>query len=100
MATYPCCQRGAPRVIAAITQAVVITRMLRHVQLTAIPSSGRTRAPLLALSGYKAIEPAASLVQAHDLAGRIDLHDCGENRARAIDGGEGEGQGPGGDVAR
>jgi hypothetical protein len=33
LAHCPCCQRGARRVIAAITQEEVITRMLRHLQL-------------------------------------------------------------------
>jgi Putative transposase len=37
MATCPFCRRGSRRVIAAITQASVITRLLRHLQLASIP---------------------------------------------------------------
>jgi len=37
MATCPFCQRGALRIIAAITHEAVITRMLRHLKLAAIP---------------------------------------------------------------
>jgi hypothetical protein len=36
MATSPLCQRGALRIIVAITQEVVITRILRHLKLTAV----------------------------------------------------------------
>src|SRR5712691_8797418 len=36
MATCPFCQRGALRIIAAITPEVVITRMLRHLKLAAV----------------------------------------------------------------
>jgi len=37
MATCPWCQRGALRIIAAITQEAVITRILRHLKLAAVP---------------------------------------------------------------
>jgi hypothetical protein len=37
MATCPFCQRGALRIIAAITQEAVITRVLRHLKLAAVP---------------------------------------------------------------
>ena len=38
MATCPLCRRGALRIIAAITQESVITRILRHLKLAAVPS--------------------------------------------------------------
>ena len=37
MATCPFCLRGSLRIIAAITQEAVITRILRHLQLAAVP---------------------------------------------------------------
>ena len=37
MATCPLCQRGALRIIAVITQAEVIRKMLRHLKLAADP---------------------------------------------------------------
>jgi hypothetical protein len=37
MATCPFCQRGSLRIIAAITQESVITRILRHLQLASVP---------------------------------------------------------------
>lgn len=37
MATCPFCRRGALRLIAVITQESVITRILRHLQLAAVP---------------------------------------------------------------
>jgi hypothetical protein len=37
MATCPWCRRGTLRLIAAITQESVITRILRHLQLASIP---------------------------------------------------------------
>jgi hypothetical protein len=37
MATCPFCHRGALRIIAAITQESVITRIVRHFQLTSVP---------------------------------------------------------------
>src|SRR5439155_7286802 len=37
MATCPWCHRGALRLIAVITQESVITRILRHLQLAAVP---------------------------------------------------------------
>jgi hypothetical protein len=37
MATCPFCRRGALRIIAAITQESVITRILRHLKLAAVP---------------------------------------------------------------
>jgi len=37
MATCPCCRRGALRLIAAMTQEAVITRILRHLQLASVP---------------------------------------------------------------
>jgi len=37
MATCPFCRRGSLRIIAAITQEAVITRMLRHLKLASIP---------------------------------------------------------------
>ena len=36
MATCPFCQRGALRIIAAITPEAVSTRMLRHLKLAAV----------------------------------------------------------------
>ena len=36
-ATCPLCQRGALRIIAAITQESVITRLLRHLTLASVP---------------------------------------------------------------
>jgi len=37
MATCPFCRRGSLRIIAAITQESVITRILRHLQLASLP---------------------------------------------------------------
>jgi hypothetical protein len=37
IATCPFCRRGALRLIAVITQESVITRILRHLQLAAVP---------------------------------------------------------------
>ena len=37
MATCPLCRRGSLRIIAAITQASVITRILRHLKLASVP---------------------------------------------------------------
>jgi hypothetical protein len=37
MATCPFCRRGAPRLIAVITQESVIRHILRHLQLAAVP---------------------------------------------------------------
>jgi hypothetical protein len=37
MATCPFCRRGALRLIAAITQESVITRILRHLKLASLP---------------------------------------------------------------
>ena len=37
MVTCPWCRRGALRIIAAITQASVITRILRHLKLASVP---------------------------------------------------------------
>ncbi len=37
MATCPLCRRGALRFIAAMTQASVITRSLRHLKLASVP---------------------------------------------------------------
>jgi Putative transposase len=37
MATCPLCRRGALRIIAAITQESVITRILRHLKLASVP---------------------------------------------------------------
>ena len=37
MATCPFCRRGSLRIIAAITQESVITRILRHLQLASVP---------------------------------------------------------------
>ena len=37
MATCLFCLRGSLRIIAAITQEAVITRILRHLQLAAVP---------------------------------------------------------------
>ena len=37
MGTCPFCQRGSLRIIAAITQAEVIRKMLRHLKLAADP---------------------------------------------------------------
>ncbi len=37
MARCPCCQRGALRIIAAITHGEVIRKILRHLQLSADP---------------------------------------------------------------
>jgi len=37
MATCPFCRRGSLRIIAAITQAEVIRKMLRHLKLAADP---------------------------------------------------------------
>ena len=37
MATCPFCRRGSLRIIAAITQEAVITRILRHLQLASVP---------------------------------------------------------------
>ena len=37
MATCPFCRRGALRIIAAITQESVITRILRHLKLASVP---------------------------------------------------------------
>ena len=37
MATCPLCRRGALRIMAAITQESVITRILRHGKLASVP---------------------------------------------------------------
>jgi hypothetical protein len=37
MATCPFCRRGSLRIIAAITQESVITRILRHLKLASVP---------------------------------------------------------------
>jgi putative transposase len=37
MATCPLCRRGSLRIIAAMTQESVITRILRHLQLASVP---------------------------------------------------------------
>src|SRR5215471_3380994 len=37
MATCPFCRQGSPRIIAAITQAEVIRKILRHLQLASVP---------------------------------------------------------------
>src|SRR5882672_11850804 len=37
MAPCPLCRRGALRIIAAITQESVITRLLRHLKLASVP---------------------------------------------------------------
>ena len=37
MATCPLCRRGSLRIIAAITQEAVITRILRHCKLASVP---------------------------------------------------------------
>jgi hypothetical protein len=37
MATCPFCRRGALRIIAAITQELVLTRILRHLKLASVP---------------------------------------------------------------
>jgi hypothetical protein len=37
MATCPLCRRGSLRIIAAITQEAVITRILRHLKLASVP---------------------------------------------------------------
>jgi len=37
MATCPFCRGGSLRIIAAITQESVITRILRHLKLTSVP---------------------------------------------------------------
>ena len=37
MATCPFCRCGSPRIIAAITQEAVITRILRHCKLASVP---------------------------------------------------------------
>ncbi len=37
MATCPWCRRGSLRIIAAITQESVITRILRHLKLASVP---------------------------------------------------------------
>ena len=37
MATCPLCRRGSLRIIAAITQESVMTRLLRHLQLASVP---------------------------------------------------------------
>jgi len=37
MATCPFCQGGSLRIIVAITQESVITRILRHLKLTSVP---------------------------------------------------------------
>jgi hypothetical protein len=37
MATCPFCHQGTRRIIAAITQETVITRILRHLKLAAVP---------------------------------------------------------------
>lgn len=41
MATCPLCQRGSLRIMAVITQEVVITRMLRYLKLAAVPPPSR-----------------------------------------------------------
>ena len=38
LATCPLCYRGSLRIIAAMTQKSVITRILRHCMLASIPS--------------------------------------------------------------
>jgi hypothetical protein len=46
MATCPFCRRGSLRIIAAITQEAVMTRILRHLKLAAVPppiTPARTR---------------------------------------------------------
>jgi len=42
MATGPFCRRGSLRLIAAITQESVITRILRHLKRASLPLRGRT----------------------------------------------------------
>ena len=37
MATCPLCRRGALRIIAALTQASVLTRLLRPLKLASVP---------------------------------------------------------------
>jgi hypothetical protein len=37
MATCPLCRQGSLRIIAAITHEAVITRILRHLKLAAVP---------------------------------------------------------------
>jgi hypothetical protein len=37
MATCPLCRRGSLRLIAAITQESVISRILRHLKLASVP---------------------------------------------------------------
>jgi hypothetical protein len=37
MATCPFCRRGSLRIIAVLTQEAVITRILRHLKLVAVP---------------------------------------------------------------
>jgi len=37
LSTYPLCRRGSLRIIAAITHEAVITRILRHLKLAAVP---------------------------------------------------------------
>jgi len=37
MATCPLCRRGSLRIIAAMTQESVITRILRHLKLASVP---------------------------------------------------------------
>jgi hypothetical protein len=37
MATCPFCRRGSLRIITAITQELVITRILRHLKLASVP---------------------------------------------------------------
>src|SRR5262245_19038699 len=38
MATCPFCRRGSLRIIAAITQESVLTRILRHLKLASVPA--------------------------------------------------------------
>ena len=39
LSTCPLCRRGSLRIIAAITHEAVITRILRHLKLAAVPPS-------------------------------------------------------------
>jgi hypothetical protein len=57
MATCPFCRRGALRLIAVITQESVITRILRHLQLAAVPpplAPARRRQELCAFTSVHA----------------------------------------------
>jgi len=66
MVTCPFCRRGALRIIAAITQESVITRILRHLKLASVPppiAPARCRQDLFAFAeAHVSVGPLAACV--------------------------------------